>query len=493
MPGSISSRALIVVAVLPQGVAPSGPFDVAVVGAGVVGAAIARDLTLRGASCVLVEAGPDIGAGTSKANTAILHTGFDAKPGTLEARLLPRGYELLSNYATRVGIPVERTGALLVAWTEEQRQALTAIQDAAVQNGYRDTRPVSSEELYRREPALGPGAAGALEIPGEGIICPFTTTLAYATEAVQSGCELVLNSRVTAIDSGERFRLQTARGPIASQYLVNAAGLHSDEVDAMLRPGRFTVTPRRGELIVFDKLARGLVNHILLPVPSEKTKGVLVSPTVYGNLLLGPTADDIRSKEDRATTATGLAALMRDGERIVPGLAEHEVTATYVGLRAATADRDYQLHIEPERRYACAGGIRSTGVSASMAIAERIREGLAGAGLRLAQAPRESRLQMPNIGELAARPYQRGELIAGDPDFGRIVCFCERVTRGELRAATDGPIPPADLDGLRRRTRALMGRCQGFFCGADVASILAQETGQSMAAVLGSPGDERRG
>jgi glycerol-3-phosphate dehydrogenase len=479
--------------VLPQGAAPSGPFDVAVVGAGVVGAAIARDLTLRSASCVLVEAGPDVGAGTSKANTAILHTGFDAKPGTLEARLLPRGYELLSEYAAGAGIPLERTGALLVAWTEEQRRALTAIEDTAVQNGYRNARPVSGDELYRREPALGPGATGALEIPGEGIVCPFTTTLAYATEAVQSGCELALNARVTAIESGEHFRLQTARGPIASQYLVNAAGLHSDEVDAMVRPARFTVTPRRGELIVFDKLSRGLVNHILLPVPTEKTKGVLVAPTVYGNVLLGPTADDIRDKEDRATTATGLAALMRDGERIVPRLVEHEVTATYVGLRAATEDRDYQLRIEPERRYVCAGGIRSTGVSASMAIAEHVREALVDAGLRLAKAPRESELQMPNIGELGARPYQRGELIATDPDFGRIVCFCERVTRGELRVAASGPIPPVDLDGLRRRTRALMGRCQGFFCGAEVVSTLAEQTGQSIAEVLATPGENRDG
>jgi glycerol-3-phosphate dehydrogenase len=476
--------------VLRQGPVPAGPFDVAIVGAGVVGAAIARDLTLRGASCVLVEAGADVGAGTSKANTAILHTGFDAKPGTLEAKLLPRGYQLLGEYAARVGIPVAGTGALLVAWTEEQRQALTTIRDGASENGYADARPISSEELYRREPALGQGATGALEIPGEGIICPFTTTLAYATEAVQAGCELVLEARVGAIDTGERFRLQTSRGPIAAEYLVNAAGLHSDEVDAMLGPGRFTVTPRRGELIVFDKLARGLVNHILLPVPTAKTKGVLVAPTVYGNVLLGPTADDVPSKEERATTPAGLAALMEAGERIVPRLLEHEVTATYVGLRAATKDRDYQLRIEPERRYACAGGIRSTGVSASMAIAEHVREGLAEAGLRLNRAPTESGLQMPNIGEIEARPYQRGDLMARDPDFGRIVCFCERVTRGELRAACDGPIPAADLDGLRRRTRALMGRCQGFFCGAEVASILAQQSGQPLAAVLASPKDD---
>jgi glycerol-3-phosphate dehydrogenase len=212
-------------------------------------------------------------------------------------------------------------------------------------------------------------------------------------------------------------------------------------------------------------------------VPTAKTKGVLVAPTVYGNLLLGPTAEDVPSKDDRSTTADGLAALIRDGERIIPRLVEHEVTATYVGLRAATEDRDYQIRIEPERKYACAGGIRSTGVSASLAIAEYVREGLAEAGLGLSAEPAKTDLRMPNIGELEPRPYERPELIELDPDFGRIVCFCERVTRGEVRDAIRSPIPPDDLDGLRRRTRALMGRCQGFFCGAELTAILERDAG----------------
>ena len=478
-----------------EGPAPKGPFDVAVVGAGVVGSAIARELTLAGASCVLVEAGPDVGAGTSKANTAILHTGFDAKPGTIESRLLPRGYERLKAYAAEVGIPTAVTGALLVAWTPEQRDALAEVKSTAEENGYLDARVVETEELYAREPALGPGAQGALEIPDEGIICPFTATLAMASEAVTAGCELVLGARVAGVKRGVRFELGTERGPISARYLVNAAGLHSDEIDAMAGHGEFTVRPRRGELIVFDKLARPLVNHILLPVPTAKTKGVLVSPTVYGNVLLGPTADDVDSKVDRSTTAGGLRSLLADGERILPRLAEHEVTATYVGLRAATEERDYQLRIHPEERYACAGGIRSTGVSGSMAIAEHVREGLAAAGLELSAGPAagSTGLRMPNIGEFAPRPYQREELIAGDSDFGRIVCFCERVTRGELAEAMESPIPPADLDGLRRRTRALMGRCQGFFCAAELAAGLAEKRGTSVAEVLGTPGNEQPG
>jgi glycerol-3-phosphate dehydrogenase len=466
-----------VTSTLREGPAPEGPFDVAVVGAGAVGCAVARELSGRGARVVLLEAGPDVGAGTSKANTAILHTGFDAKPSTIESRLVARGYELLSHYASAVGIPTARLGALMVAWTAEQREALDGIQATAGDNGYGETRAVALEELYRREPQLGPGAQGAVEIPGEGIVCPFTATLAYATEAVGSGCEIALNAPVTGVRASRgAHRLDTARGAVRAEYLVNAAGLRSDEIDAMLGHSSFRVTPRRGELIVFDKLARGLINHIMLPVPTEKTKGVLVSPTVYGNILLGPTADEVDDKTDRSTTAAGLKSLMAAGRRIVPRLGEHEVTATYVGLRAATEHRDYRLTAHPDQRYVCAGGIRSTGITASLAIAEWVRDALGDAGLELAGSAPASDLLMPNIGEFGVRPYQDGDLIGRQPDYGRIVCFCERVTRGEIGAALDSRIPPVDADGLRRRTRALMGRCQGFYCGAEIAGELAKGT-----------------
>jgi glycerol-3-phosphate dehydrogenase len=462
---------------LRQGPAPAGPFDVAVVGAGAVGCAVARDLTRYGARCALIDAGPDVGAGTSKANTAILHTGFDAKPGTIESGLVARGYELLGAYASEVGIPTATVGALMIAWSREQHDALAGIEAVARENGYGEARPVDIDELYRREPNLGPGAHAALEIPGEGIVCPFTTTLALATEAQGGGCELILNAAVNGVrregGTGEGMHeLATARGPVRARYLVNAAGLRSDEVDAMLGHSEFRVRPRRGELIVFDKLARELINHVLLPVPTEKTKGVLVAPTVYGNVLLGPTADDIDDKTDRSTTAGGLQSLVEAGSRIIPALTGQEVTSTYVGLRAATESRDYQLRAYPGTRYVCAGGIRSTGITASLAIAEWVRENLGSAGLELARSPAPTRVRMPNIGEFGSRPHQDAELIAGDPDYGRIVCFCERVTRGEIRDALRSRIPPADADGVRRRTRALMGRCQGFFCGAEIAAML---------------------
>jgi glycerol-3-phosphate dehydrogenase len=448
--------------------------DVAIIGAGVVGAAIARTLACQDVSCVLIDAANDVGTGTTKANTAILHTGFDTVPGSLESRLLRRGSALLGDYAERAGIPVERTGALLVAWTAEQDAELPGIWDKAHRNGCTDVRPVSIGELYRREPHLGPGALGALEIPGESIICPWTTPLAYATEALAAGARLRLRCQVTGIRTTDtEHRVLTTTGVVRCRWVVNAAGLRSDLVDRMLGGDWFTIQPRRGELIVFDKLARPLLTSILLPVPTARTKGVLVAPTVYGNVLLGPTAEDIPDRSDTATTRSGLAALLGAGHRILPDLAGEEVTAVYAGLRAATADRDYQIRVDRDRRYACVAGIRSTGLSASLGIAEYLADQLADAGLRLAGKPEPDPPVMPYIGQTGMRPYQDAARIAADPEYGRIVCPCERVTRGEIRDALASPLPPGDLDGLRRRTRVLNGRCQGFYCAATVAALLA--------------------
>jgi glycerol-3-phosphate dehydrogenase len=453
--------------------------DVVVVGAGVVGSAIARELSRFELRCTLVEAGPDVGAGTSKANTALLHTGFDATPGTLEARLVRRGHELLSSYAAEVGIPLTRTGALLVAWSDEQHAAFPGVVERARANGHAALREVGAEELYRLEPHLGPGAHAALEVPDEGIVCPFTTPLALATEAVLSGCELRLRAPVSSVERLQSggFALEVGGTRLTTRFLVNAAGLASDELDRLAGHDGFTVTPRRGELIVFDKLARPLVGRIVLAVPTRTTKGVLVAPTVFGNVLLGPTAEDVRDKSDTSSTAQGLAYLRTEAERIMPELLRHEVTAVYVGLRAATEHADYQVSVHAPEGYVRVAGIRSTGLTASMAIAEHVRDELGAAGLPLRRRPELPRVEMPNIGELAPRPYQQAERIAEDPEYGRIVCFCERVTRGEIRDALASPIPPVDLDGLRRRTRARMGRCQGFYCGATVAALLAASAG----------------
>lgn len=448
-------------------------YDVAVVGAGIVGSAIARELAGHQLSVALIEARDDVGDGTSKANTAILHTGFDAKPGTLESAMVARGYHLLSEYAGPTGIPVERTGAILVAWDAEQLDALPALKDKAEANGYPHCELIDAVAIYAQLPHLGPGALGGMTVPDESIICTWTVNLALATDAVSRGTTLLTGHRVGRVDTdADATTLHTGAGAVRARWVVNAAGLGADVIDGLFGHARFTVTPRRGELIVYDKLARRLVDKIVLPVPTAVGKGVLVSPTIYGNVMLGPTADDIEDRNATGTTESGLTSLLDKGRRLMPELLAEEVTATYAGLRAAIDHGDYLIQTDPQRRYLLVGGIRSTGLTAGMAIAEYVRDQLADAGLTLnrkAELPDPPR--MPNLGEAFPRPYQEPERIAADPAYGRIVCFCERVTEGEIRDACQSNIPPRTLDGLRRRTRVMNGRCQAFYCGAEVQAL----------------------
>jgi glycerol-3-phosphate dehydrogenase len=469
-------------------------FDVAVIGAGIVGAAIARDLAGTSLSVAVLEARNDVGDATSKANTALLHTGYDATPGTLESRLVARGYQLLGDYAAVAGIPVERTGAILVAWTDEELQALPALKDKAGRNGYHDCSLIGAAAVYRQLPDLGPGALGGLTVPGESIICTWTTSLALATDAVRRGATLLREHPVTGADvMGEITTVHTSRGDVTARWVINAAGLGADWIDQEFGYHRFTVTPRRGELFVFDKQARPLAPKIVLPVPSSRSKGVLISPTIYGNVMLGPTSEDLHDRTATGTTEAGFEFLLGKGRALMPRLLQQEVTASYAGLRAAIDKNDYLIEIDPARRYLLVGGIRSTGLTSGMAIAEHVHQLLTEAGLDLTGRPGlPPPPKMPNIGEAFTRPYQDAALIDRDSEYGRIVCFCERVTVGEIRDAYASAIPPAALDGLRRRTRAMNGRCQGFYCGAHVKALVENKGIEPLQALTTSTAEALR-
>lgn len=448
-------------------------YDVAVIGAGVVGAAIARDLAGTSSSVVMIDSRDDVGEGTTKANTAILHTGYDAKPGTLESRLVARGYEMLTEYCEAANIGLRRTGAILVAWDQEQAESLPGLQAKAVQNGYHETTAISAAEVYAQLPNLGPGVAAGLTVPGEAIIDAWSVPLALATEAVERGATLLREHRVTGIEPGKTATtIRTDRGEVTARWVVNAAGLGADAIDAMLGYDRIEVHPRKGELLVYDKLAARLVDTIVLAAPSKAGKGVLISPTIFGNVMLGPTAEDIEDKADTSTSADGFSFLLEKGEKIMPVLLAEEVTASYAGLRAASNQSDYLIDVDVPQRYAIAGAIRSTGLTAAPAVAEYLRELLADTDLDVTmRADLPAPPVMPPLGEYQVRPHCDDATIARDPAYGEVVCFCERVTRGEIRDAMTSTIPPQSIQGLRRRTRAMNGRCQGFYCGARVQQL----------------------
>ena len=462
-------------------------FDIAIIGGGVVGCAIARELSGGSLTVALFESSSDLGNGTSKANTAIWHTGFDTVPGSLESSLVHRGYEKLGIFAEQTGIALERTGAVLVAWDEEQAAALKNLQEKALANGVVDTEIISAEEVIRREPHLGEGVQGGLVVPGEGIIDPWSVTLAFANLAVLRGVKLFRSTPILGItEAQDRHLLETHQGSYGARWLINVAGLYSDVIDRMIGHEGFTITPRRGQLLVFDKLARPLLSGIVLPVPTERTKGVLVSPTVWGNLLLGPTAEDLDDKGDTRSTSDGVKALLADGKRILPRLMDYDVTAVYAGLRAATEHRDYQITSYPNERYVCGGGIRSTGLTGSLGIAEYVAELLRSAGVEIPSGKGlESGFTMPPLGECQIRPLQDPNKISEDPAYGTVLCHCEQVSLGEVRDACHAMIAAENLEGVRRRTRALNGRCQGFYCGAEVVDVVARELGTAPESLMG--------
>jgi glycerol-3-phosphate dehydrogenase len=442
--------------------------DVIIIGAGVVGCAIARELSRCDISVTVLERSDDVGNATSKANTAILHTGFDCEPGSLESRLVSSGYRRLLAFAESSGIAVEKTGAILVAWSEDQLAQLPKLRAKAEANGYDKVRIISASEITALEPHLGDGVLGGLAVPDEFIIDPWSPVIAFATQAQRGGVAFVFNAEVTAASRSDGIHLlETSQGSFRSTWVINAAGLYSDVINGFCGHDEFTITPRRGELIVFDKLARSLVSSIILPVPTQTTKGVLVAPTVYGNVLLGPTADDVEDKQATATTEDGFTRLLEAGQRIMPELIDEEITASYAGLRAASQHRDYQIHLHADEHYVCVGGIRSTGLTASMAIGDYIAELLEDHGL----APRAEEpptITMPPLGETQVRPFSDSARIKRDPLFGEILCHCEYVTAGEIRDAATGPLGAKTVEGLRRRTRAMNGRCQGFYCSAEI-------------------------
>ncbi|MCA3562404.1 MAG: NAD(P)/FAD-dependent oxidoreductase [Aestuariivirga sp.] len=442
-------------------------FDIAVIGGGVVGLAILRRFAMAGLSAVLLERGADILSGASKGNSALLHTGFDAPAGSLELACMQAGYAEYIAIRDRLNLPLVKSSALVVAWSEEEGSKLGGIVAKAHANGVADVRHVAREELLRIEPQLSPAAKAAVLVPGEHIIDAWSAPLAYAHQALAHGAVILRHAEVTGGEFVNGvWTLAGKAGPVTARVVINAAGNFGDLVEAIARPSPFTITPRRGQFVVFDKPASQLVHTIILPVPAERTKGVVLFRTAFGNLAIGPTAEDVTEREVAATDTATLEKLKSRALEMVPALQGIGVNAIYAGLRPATEHKDYVIEALPGRGWITVGGIRSTGLTASLGIAQHAA-GLYVTHFGALPNPVEPIwTPVPNLTEVRPRPYMQG---------GEIVCHCEWVTRGEIERALEGPLPAGDLGGLKRRTRAMMGRCQGFNCSAHVEAIFREK------------------
>ncbi len=468
-------------------------YDITIIGAGVVGALIARRLAAYDLKICLLDQENDVGRGATAANSAIVHAGFDAREGSLKARMNVRGAELMPAICEELGVSYRRNGSLVVAFADE-REAVEAIYRRGVANGVPGLRILEREELMAMEPHLNPDLACALYAPTGAIVCPYGLTIAAVGNAMDNGAELLLNFAVTGVErDGEAFTVRAADGrAVHTRYLVNSAGLHADDIARMTAPltgdeVAFAIHPRRGEYMLMDKTCGDTVGCTVFHTPTAMGKGVLVTPTVHGNLLVGPTATDITDKDDTSTTAEGFADIRRKAGDNVADIPYGKVITSFCGLRAVGDAGDFIIHAE--EGVVTLGGIESPGLSSSPAIAEYVETLLVGMGLTITPKAGYRPRRAPMDAFRHMTPEEKNAVIAADDRYGRIICRCEEITEGEIVAAIHRNPPAYDLDAVKRRTRSGMGRCQGGFCLPEVVRILAREWGVSLDDVTKNGGD----
>ncbi len=467
-------------------------YDVVIIGAGVSGCAIARELSRYQLKIAVVEKEEDVCCGTSKANSGIVHAGFDAPSGSLMARLNVAGNEAMEELSRELDFSFRRNGSLVLLFDEEDRPKLEALYARGVENGVRELRIVEQEELRQLEPQVGPEAVAALYAPTGGIVCPFGLTIALAENACTNGVEFYFDSTVTDIRrNGDGWSVCTADDVFETVFVVNAAGVYADVFHNMVSGTKLHITPRRGDYCLLDRTTEGFVKHTVFQLPGKQGKGVLVSPTVHGNTLLGPTAIDIEEKEGTNTTRQGLDELQAKAGRSVANLPMNQVITSFAGLRAHEDSGEFIIG-EPEdaKGFVDCAGIESPGLSSAPAIGELV------AGLiadRLHPLINEnfcgSRKGILNPALLSKE--ERAELIRKKPAYGTMICRCEMVTEGEIVDAVTRPLGAKSLDGVKRRTRAGMGRCQSGFCSPRTMEIIARERGISMEEVTKAGGASR--
>lgn len=476
-------------------------YDVIIIGGGVVGCAIARELSQYRLSVALLEKHSEVCEGSSKANSGIVHGGFDAKQGTLKARLNVRGNELIRRLAPQLQFHFKQIGSLVVAFSDENMGEIKKLHERGIANGVPELELWDREKTLAEEPNLSPETRGALFCGTAGIVCPFGMTYAFIENAVENGVELICDAEVTGIQKIDEdiqhvptqdtavhavtaqtsvqaptFSVTTSQGVFTTRYVINAAGLYADKIAAMIGDYDYTINPRKGEYRVLDKVCGDLVHHVIFQAPTKMGKGVLVTPTYDNNLLAGPTAQDVDDREDASTTLAGLNKIDSSAKKSVPALDFRKTIRTFTGVRARPSTGDFMIYTSKQAKgFIHTGGIESPGLSSAPAIAEYVAELLRQEGAPLIKKPHII-TKRKGIGQFSAMPNEaRATLIAENPLYGRIICRCETVTEAEIVEAIHRPAGARTVDGVKRRVRPGTGRCQGGFCTPRVLEILSRE------------------
>ena len=466
-------------------------YDVVIIGAGVTGAAVAWKLAEYDIKTCVIEKCSDVCEGTSKANSAIIHAGYDAAVGSLKAKLNVRGNEMMDKLCEDLDIPFKRIGSLVVCIHKEALPGLKELYDRGVKNGVKGLKLLSKEEALLTEPNLSDDTEGALFAPSAGIICPFELNIAMAEVAAMNGTEFKLNTEVKDIkkDADGSFRIITDTGELRAGYVVNAAGVYADVIHNMVSAQKIHITQRRGDYCLLDKQAGGHVSHVIFPQPTDLGKGVLVAPTVHGNLIVGPTAIDTEDKEGTATTAEGIGELTQKAGSHVKNIPMNKVITSFAGLRAHEDNNDFIIEeVSDVPGFIDCAGIESPGLSSCPAIGEEVCDILKNLmNLKKKENVITKRKGVRRTEGLSAE--EMNALIKENPAYGNVICRCESITECEIIDAIHRPLGAKTLDGIKRRTRAGMGRCQAGFCMPRTMEILSRELGMSYEDITKSGGN----
>ena len=467
-------------------------YDIIIIGAGVSGCAAARELSRYQASICVVDKEEDVCAGTSKANSAIVHAGFDAAAGSLMAKLNVQGNEMMEDLAKELDFPFKRNGSLVACIHEEDMDKLQELMDRGIKNGVKGLRIVDKKEAHELEPNLSDNVVAALYAPTGAIVCPFGLTIALAENAAANGVEFKLNTEVTEIvRNGENWIVKTDKGDMETKTVINAAGVYADKFHNMVSEKKIHITARRGDYCLLDKTAGEHVSHTVFQLPGKYGKGVLVTPTVHGNLLVGPTAIDVEDKENTATTRTGLDELAEKAGRAVANIPMRQVITSFAGLRAHEDGHEFIIgEVEDAKNFVDVAGIESPGLSSAPAIGAMVKD-IVVSMMGLEEDPDFVPVRKGLLNPWEMDKEERTKLIKENPAYGNIICRCEMVTEGEILDAIHRPVGARSLDGVKRRTRAGMGRCQAGFCSPRTMEILARELDMDMADITKCGGDSK--